>query len=559
VDRNLLLAFALSFVVLSTWSMLQQKERDTRTPDAIEVTQGDTPPAQPEGPRYRELPAAEPELPTPTRPSNDLGEQAVAGELIAIEQPLYRARLDSRGAVIDHWELIEYADRFDDPIVLVDSEIDPDGAAATPLLELGLGDLSTQEWSVENADTDSVSFRFEKDGVRVDKRYYFESDTYLFRLLVEIKNASGNVISPRFLVDWPTRQRDGNDFREQSLAVLHEGSLEFQLLAGLGSPGFFGSMLGRSPVEVYEPYIGEVDWAGVQTPYFLSALLPDQPTQANARIVVLERAKSGAVELFFDPVEVPSGQSVAREFRGYVGPKEASRLEAIGGSAIASINMGWWWVAPLARVFNTLLDMLYAVIPNYGVAIILLTIMVRLVTAPLTIKQMRSMERMRQLQPRIKALQEKYADDKPKQSEEMMRLYKQEKVNPLGGCLPMLLQFPVFIGLYYALRSSIHLRHAPFFGWIDDLSAPDMLLELPGIGVPIRVLPLLNGLTMFVQQKITPMQADPAQARMMMIVMPIMMTVIFYQFPSGLVLYWMMSSVLAVTHQLLIGRKMQSK
>jgi YidC/Oxa1 family membrane protein insertase len=288
-------------------------------------------------------------------------------------------------------------------------------------------------------------------------------------------------------------------------------------------------------------------------------LLPDQPSQANARFVVFERSQSGAVELFFDPVEVPPGQSVAREFRGYVGPKEVSRLEAIGGNAIDSIDMGWWWVAPLAHFFNSVLGVLYSVIPNYGIAIILLTIMVRLATAPLTIKQMRSMERMRRLQPRIKALQQKYADDKPKQSEEMMRLYKQEKVNPLGGCVPMLLQFPVFIGLYYALRSSIHLRHAPFFGWIDDLSAPDLLMELPGIGVPIRVLPLLNGATMFLQQKITPMQADPAQARMMMIVMPIMMTVIFYQFPSGLVLYWMMSSVLAVAHQLLIGRKMQSK
>ncbi|HEY5656611.1 MAG TPA: membrane protein insertase YidC, partial [Myxococcota bacterium] len=121
----------------------------------------------------------------------------------------------------------------------------------------------------------------------------------------------------------------------------------------------------------------------------------------------------------------------------------------------------------------------------------------------------------------------------------------------------MLLQFPVFIGLYWALRSSIQLRQAPFFGWIDDLSAPESLFELPGIGIPVRVLPLIMGASMVLQQKITPMQADPAQARMMMTIMPIMMTVIFYQFPSGLVLYWMLSNLLAIGHQLWIGRKMQ--
>ena len=178
-------------------------------------------------------------------------------------------------------------------------------------------------------------------------------------------------------------------------------------------------------------------------------------------------------------------------------------------------------------------------------------------TAPLTIKQMRSMERLRRVQPRMKEIQEKYKDDRQKQSEELMKLYKQEKVNPLGGCFPMLLQLPVFVGLFYALQSSMELRHAPFVGWIDDLSAPDSLFIIPGLNLPFRVLPIVMGATMFVQQKITPMQTpDPAQARMMMTVMPVMMTVLFYQFPSGLVLYWMLSNVLAILNQLWIGRNM---
>ena len=194
------------------------------------------------------------------------------------------------------------------------------------------------------------------------------------------------------------------------------------------------------------------------------------------------------------------------------------------------------------------------------IVIIVLTVMVRVVTAPLTTKQMRSMERMREIQPRLKELQAKHGDDRQKQSEEMMRLYKQEGVNPLGGCLPMVLQLPVFIGLFYALRSSIELRQAPFFGWIDDLSAPESLFMIPGLELPVRVLPLVMGLTMILQQRLTPMPAaDPMQARMMMTVMPVVMTAVFYQFPSGLVLYWMVSNVLAIAHQRWIGRRMRPK
>jgi YidC/Oxa1 family membrane protein insertase len=167
------------------------------------------------------------------------------------------------------------------------------------------------------------------------------------------------------------------------------------------------------------------------------------------------------------------------------------------------------------------------------------------------------MERMRHLQPKIKELQEKHKDDRQKQSEEMMALYKREGVNPLGGCLPMLLQFPVFIGLFYALQSSFDLRQADFFGWIHDLSAPESLFMIPGLDLPFRVLPVIMGASMVLQQKLTPTTVDPAQARMMMTMMPIMFTVLFYQFPSGLVLYWMVSNLLGIAHQLWVGRQMR--
>ncbi|MDH3520723.1 MAG: membrane protein insertase YidC [Myxococcales bacterium] len=560
MDRNLLLAFALSFLVLSTWSMVQQKNR-AATPSEVageiqeQPREGvDVSPPQ----RFPELPEASPAAP-PLRASAADAEP-VRGREISVDRPLYRVDLDSRGGVIRRWELKRYVDRRGDPVVLVD--FDPSSrvggaVAGTPLLELELGDLSSTIWGIEREEHDLVAFGFEKEGVRVLKTYRFEADTYAFRMLLEIENASKRDIEPRFLVDWAAEVREGNDFREQALAVLHDGSIESRPVAGLGSAGFFGAMFGKKPVSVYEPLLGEIDWVGFKTPYFLGALIPDTPERASARIIVLEQSRAGAVELFFDPVRLPPGQSVAREFRGYIGPKEPERLEAMGGDLRAAIDSGWAWVAPLTRMFSWLLHALHAIVPNYGVAIIILTLLVRLVTAPLTLKQMRSMERMRRLQPKMKQIQAEFAEDRQKQSEAMMRLYKQEKVNPLGGCFPMLLQFPVFIGLYYALRSSIELRQAPFVSWIDDLSAPDELFMLPGIGIPVRVLPLIMGATMVLQQKITPMQADPAQARMMMTIMPIMMTVLFYQFPSGLVLYWMLSNVLAIGHQLWIGRKMQ--
>jgi YidC/Oxa1 family membrane protein insertase len=251
------------------------------------------------------------------------------------------------------------------------------------------------------------------------------------------------------------------------------------------------------------------------------------------------------------------GTRVAREYRIYAGPKEPQRLAAVGVQLERSIQHGYAWVAPLTRAFSWLLDACYRVIPNYGVAIILLTVLVRLVTAPLAAKQMRSMKRLGELQPKMRELQERFRDDRQRQSQEMMKLYKETGVNPLGGCLPMVLQIPVFIGLYYALQSSIALRQAPFVLWIDDLSRPETLFTLPGLGVPVRLLPILMCASMVAQQKMTPSTSmDPAQQRMMLIMMPLMFGFLFYTFPSGLVLYWLVSNLLAIAQQMLINRRL---
>lgn len=556
MDRNLLLAFGLSFLVLMTWTMWQESQLEDqegrRSPSGMErTTPGDPQRQDPDrdlvAGDFSALPEGADAPPVFQTEEPDIALES--GQSIEVEQPLYQLKLNTLGARIESWELREYFDKAGARVVLLDRSIG--GGALTPFADLGLGNLSAVNWQMTGQDASSVVFELEREGVRLRKSYQFEPDSYVVRVLLDVENRSATAIEPRFALRWPAKERAGNDFREQSLVVLENGEVESELLAGYGSGSFFGA------AESETLFKGEIDWAGSQTPYFLSATFPDSPSAASARFLSTEPSVSAVVESFFDGVSLPPGQSASREYRLYAGPKESKRLEALGSGAVKSVDLGWAWITPLTKLFGWLLEVIYSFVGNYGVAIVLLTVLVRVVTTPLTMKQMKSMERMRVLQPKVKELQEKYADDRQKQSEEMMRLYKQEKVNPLGGCLPLILQMPVFIGLFYSLRSSVHLRQAKFFGWIDDLSAPETLFVIPGIELPVRVLPIVMAISMVVQQKITPMQVDPAQAKMMMTIMPIMMLVLFYQFPSGLVLYWMISNVLGIVHQLYIGRGMR--
>jgi len=548
LDRNLFLAFALSFAVLTGWMLLTGgQQRPVDQAPAVAEESAPTPSPVVEPPR-----AAAPE----SRPAAPDRAAEAPAQTLQLERPLFFAKLTTRGAALEGWELRSYdsgprAGRR--PIRLVEDGSGQPIPLVTPLEELGLGSLAERNFEIESNDGSTIAFRYQSGGLVVRKTYAFESDGYAFALKLQVENGSSAAVSPRFGVEWPVHAMQGSDFKEQALAALHEGSVTRLLLAQFGTPGFFD----RTPDRNLD-FAREIDWAGVDLPYFLSAVLPDQPALANARFLVVEPGRSGLVQVFFDGVEIPPGQSAERVYRVYLGPKEEHRLEALGGGLIRAIDLGYTWVVPLTRFFHWLLQALYSVVPNYGVAIIVLTILVRLVTAPLTNRQMRSMERMRKLAPKLEELRATHADDKAKQSEAMMRLYRQEGVNPLGGCLPMVLQIPVFIGLFYALRSSIELRHSPFFGWITDLSIPESLFTIPGLDLPVRVLPILMGVSMVAQQKLTPMQMDPAQAKMMLVVMPVMMTVMFYQFPSGLVLYWMVSNVIAISHQLWIGRRLRA-
>jgi YidC/Oxa1 family membrane protein insertase len=222
------------------------------------------------------------------------------------------------------------------------------------------------------------------------------------------------------------------------------------------------------------------------------------------------------------------------------------------------INFGWFDL--LAKPCLWFMNKLYSVIPNYGIAIIIMTIIIKVLLWPLGSKSYKSMNEMKRIQPLMAGIREKYKDDKKKQNQEMMALYKTYKINPMGGCLPMLMQLPVFLALYNMLYTAIELRHAPFFGWINDLSAPDRLFNFdfsipfmqPPYGIP--VLTLIMGVSMFFQQKMSPPPGDPTQAKMMMF-MPIVFTFIFINFSSGLVLYWLVNNLLSMGQQLYIQKK----
>jgi YidC/Oxa1 family membrane protein insertase len=231
-----------------------------------------------------------------------------------------------------------------------------------------------------------------------------------------------------------------------------------------------------------------------------------------------------------------------------MGPKDREILESYGHSFDRLVDFGWFWF--IASPMLWLLHRIHDVVRNYGIAIIVITVLLKLLTFPLNQTSMKSMRKMQQIQPQLQRLRDRHKDDPSAMQREMMELYKKHNVNPFSGCLPMIIQIPVFIALYNGLLRDIALRHAPFIGWINDLSAPDRL-HVAGVGIP--VLTLLMGASMLLQQLTAPAQGDPNQRRMMMI-MPVVFTFMFLKFPSGLVLYWLVNNVISIGQQYLTLR-----
>ena len=379
------------------------------------------------------------------------------------------------------------------------------------------------------------------NGLEIIRTYHFHRTNYLIEHQVTVGNKSGQVL--------------------QGAAALHQVNLPFSKLTKASNWLFRGpSLYGEAGLQQFklkefedgpQTVQGAIDWVAYEGTYFMTGIIPTQNSQsitmdANDELVTIDL--QAALET------LAPGASNSYDYKLFYGPKKLTLLNEIGFNLGKIVYFGWFDV--IAKPMLYLLNWFYSVAHNYGVAIILVTIILKAIFWPITQKGLKSMKNMQKLQPKVVKLKEKYKDDPTKMNAEMMNLYKTYKVNPLGGCLPMILQIPVFFALYKVLLQSIELRHAPFMLWINDLSAPDRLylgFDIPYLG-GLPVLTLLMGASMFLQQKMTPTTADPTQARIMMF-LPLIFTVMFVNFASGLVLYWFVNNLLSILQQYLINRQ----
>jgi YidC/Oxa1 family membrane protein insertase len=366
-------------------------------------------------------------------------------------------------------------------------------------------------------------------GLEVHKSYTFHADSYQVDLSVKLINRSSQPSRGSFdlsLINYWDESREGDTYNFVGPTTL------------VGE-----KMMEDDPEDLQttsKTYSKDFIWSGFLTKYFATLVSP----QANATKKISVEAGDGYVENRFSSayLTLEPGESISFDYVAYLGPKDYDLLKATGHQFDAAIDLGFFSI--IAQPLMIALKFFHGYLGNWGFAIILLTVCIKALFWPLTQKSYSSMKAMQKLQPKMAKLREKYANDKQRLNTEMMTLYKENRVNPFGGCLPILIQIPVFFALYQVLLRSIELRHAPFMWWITDLSAKD----------PYYVTPLIMGVTMFLQQKMTPTTMDPMQARLMMM-MPVVFTFLFLNFPSGLVIYWLVNNVLTIAQQYLINRK----
>jgi len=517
-QSRLLIAFVVSLVIVVVYQKLVLSRYEKDRPAVTQPA-----PTRPE----------EPAAPVATEhPSPATGELAAPpGEegLIRVETDVFRIEITPVGGRLADVELKAYqrsVDRDSPPLDLVQPGTILPGT-------LALGEKSSDaavryhadrtELELQGTDAGDIVLTGEgPTGMQLQKRYHFTGSEYLFGVTATASGAAVPKSMGLVLTPLPV-----DSLRVKETAIAFSGQVVEKPITDLV----------KAPLLVDSPA-----WAGFAAQYFLAAGLPSGgPAPATFTAV------DGTPIVRLD-APLSDGQA---QFDVYAGPKDRDILTRSGHDLDRAINFGWFWfiAIPLLRA----LRLLKHVLGNYGVAIIVLTALVKLVTAPLTRTTFRNMLEMQKIQPQMAKLRERYKDDQMALQKEMMELYRRHRVNPFSGCLPMVLQLPIFVGLYNALSHAIELRHAPFALWINDLSAPDRLM-IGGVGVP--VLTLFMGASMFVQQWLTPQQGDPTQQRMMMF-MPLVFTFMFINFPAGLVLYWLVNNVLTIGQQYLMMRSMK--
>lgn len=467
-----------------------------------------------------------------------------AGEeqTVEVDTELFRAKFSNRGAVLKSWELKRYTTtvengrqpvqlvysggRFKGPLSLITGD-----QAVTNDLGSALYHVTQDVSRLDSAHpVGHVTFRYHdvQRNLDVEKEFTFHYETYVVDIAVRTQGLAAPVdvtLGTNFgIVEW------GEGF-----------------IGLMGSASLVDDKVLKETPEGEAERKGDVKWSAIQDKYFLSVLMPQK---ASAALAKKEGDKLVSAGVRFTPPA--NGTAMAMQL--YAGPKEYDTLKLLNVGLEDTIDFGWFvfgsWglVKAVAKPIFYVLRFLYEFTHNYGMTIILLTLAIKLMFVPLQYKSYKSMKQMQVIQPKVLAVQNKFKDDRERLNKELIKLYKDHKVNPVGGCLPMVLQMPVFVALFNILYMTIDLRQAPFMLWIKDLSVQD----------PYYVLPIIMGATMVIQQKITPTTMDPTQAKIMLF-LPVFMTFLFVNFPAGLVLYWLTNNVLTITQQVVTDRLFAKK
>ncbi len=550
MEKRHILAIVLSFVVLLLFQAVFFKQAPAPknapvTPPA-KTAPVSAPPAASAASSASQQPAAKP---APEKSVATEAKPLPAGPMVSgtksqsivVETSLYKAVWSGDGAVLKSWKLTRYKDDSGNELELVFPG--PVAGNRFPLSLAGedkeFDDLinnapfSVSAASLTVPDGESRELRFEYSdgrGTRVQKIFTFQGGRYDFGVSIDVAR-DGKKIEPMVL--WGPGL---------GIPATPE-ELKKRFASGMGVAFYASGKVLRIDERKFAPQsaLNFVEWSAYENNYFIALFLePD----AQGKALFVQEPREKAAPAFYLEASIPS--------RIFIGPKEYSLLRSLGPNTKALVNFGFF--GSIAEVLLIMIRWIHKYIPNWGFAIIVLTFIIKVIFFPLTYSSTKSMAKMQEIQPKLKALRNKYKNAKRDinqrraMNEEMMKLYKEHGINPAGGCLPMLIQIPVFWGFFRALVVAIEFRQSPFILWIKDLSVKD----------PYYVTPLLMGATQFISQKMTPTTADPAQAKMMLI-MPVVMTVFFMNFQSGLVLYWLTNNVLQIGQQYLINRMMAKK
>lgn len=558
--KRLLLAIVLSFLLLFVWQLIMVKKSPELQAPAEQTAKLETGPAEP-APEQIKVEGRAP-VQVPKTEANKLNIKQITAhgeEQVTVSTSLYQALWSNKGGVLRSWKLHHHKNEKNEDLDLIPAFVKNAGVFPFSLFDdspeaakAGLAGISS---SVYNSafykvtgmsriikDGEKAELRFEySDGkeLEIEKIFTFYGGKYDFDISILIRK-KGQPVEPRLL--W------GPGIGNPS-----EAELKQSFSAGSGVTVFASNKVFRlaEDAKKYNPEgsaFNFVNWAAYDDNYFAALFVPAAGSGTAA--FLKEDDVENKVAYFFLAVNNPG--------KAYVGPKELETLAAFGHDAKKIIRFGFFGV--IAEAFLASLKFIHKFIPNWGLVIIVFTVIIKILLFPLTYSSTKSMAKMAELQPKVKALRSKYKKSKTdiaqrrQMNEEMMKLYKEQGVNPAGGCLPTVLQIPIFFALWPLFRLAIELRHSPFILWVQDLSLRETVFwpHLP-------ILAVLMGVAQYIQQKMTPTSADPGQARMMMLIMPVFMTFIFMSVQSGLVLFWMTSNIIQIGQQYVMNRMMKKK